>query len=103
MATRNRRAPVLCDDERVLSSADPDAVSPRPFTAAAAAPRKRDFRASDGILWCVHERDTAHMAHARGPRCLVFENENTLRVVWRYPANWATLSDAALETLSNDR
>ena len=102
MATRSRRAPVLCDDERVLASADPAAVSPRPFTPAA-VPRKRDFRASDGRLWCVHERDATHMAHARGPRCLVFENENTLRVVWRYPATWATLSDEALETLSNGR
>lgn len=101
ISTRRRPA-ALCDDEQLLASADPDAVSPRASTTPAVA-RRRDFRTSDGSLWCAHERDTAHMAHARGPRCLVFENENTLRVVWHYPADWATLSDAELETLSNGR
>ena len=96
-----RRPAALCDDEQLLASADPDAVSPRASTSPVA--RRRDFRTSDGSLWCAHQRDAAHMAHARGPRCLVFENENTLRVVWRYPAHWATLTDAELETLSNGR
>ena len=66
-------------------------------------PTRRDFVAADGTHWCVHERDAAAMAHARGARCLVFETGNVLRVVWHYPRDWRTLSDAELETLSRGR
>ena len=114
----------VCDDVRLLASADPDAVgsladrTARVTTLPVRAlsertvddvvlrlgmPTRRDFISADGTQWCVHERDASGMAHARGARCLVFETGNVLRVVWNYPRDWRTLSDAELEVLSRSR
>src|ERR687890_87916 len=114
--------PSLCDDVRLLASADPAAVerladktaratppnlAPPPRAPISDAvllrsfPSRRDFSASDGTRWCVHERDASGMHGARGAHCLVFETGNVLRVVWRYPREWRTLDDAALEALAN--
>lgn len=110
------RRPALCDDVRLLASADPDAVvvghigdgsrpapdaaPPQDAATTAVGGVKRDFVASDGTQWCVHERDASGMAGAHGPRCLVFETGSVLRVVWHYPHDWRALDDAALEALS---
>ena len=114
----------VCDDVRLLASADPDAIGSitdrtvRATTLPVRAlseraiddvvlrlgvPTRRDFVSADGTQWCVHERDASGMAHARGARCLVFETGNVLRVVWNYPRDWRTLSDAELEVLSRSR
>jgi hypothetical protein len=114
----------VCDDVRLLASADPDAVGSHTdrtarvttlplralsertvddVTLRLGVPTRRDFVSADGTQWCVHERDASGMAHARGARCLVFETGNVLRVVWNYPRDWRTLDDAALETLSRSR
>lgn len=60
----------------------------------------RYFRAGDCCEWRVREMETSTQPWARGPRCLVFESDAFARRVWRYPAHWRTLSDAALEALS---
>jgi len=67
---------------------------------AMAADDARYFRAGDCCEWRVREVDTSAHPWARGPRCLVFESDAFARRVWRYPAHWRSLPDAALEKLS---
>ena len=126
MSSTSAGAPI-CDDPRLLASADHSLVLPAAgvatpvaggASAAAVLDRttadalltlrlpetaRREFSAADGTRWCVHERDTSRMLGARGTRCLVFETANVLRVVWSYPRDWRTLPSAELESLSNAR
>lgn len=60
----------------------------------------RYFRAGDCCEWRVYEMETAGQPWAKGPRCLVFQADAFARRVWRYPEDWKSLSDAALEALS---
>jgi hypothetical protein len=63
----------------------------------------RTFTDAYGTFWRVHERDAPGVYGARGPRVLVFESVSTLRPVWTYPADWCSLGDPELETLSMAR
>ena len=76
--------PLHADDDRLAAPDEP----------------VRYFRAGDCCEWRVREMETPTQPWARGPRCLVFESDAFARRVWRYPAHWRTLSDAALEALS---
>jgi hypothetical protein len=76
--------------------AAPDAPTP---------PRRETiaFIARNGVTWWVTERDARGDPGCRGPRCLIFSNEEVVRRVWRYPPAWRTLSDGELEALGSDR
>jgi hypothetical protein len=52
------------------------------------------------VRWSISERDAADVPGARGPRCLVFMSESTVRRIWTYPASWRRLSPDALLALS---
>ena len=49
--------------------------------------------------WVVRELDTRAVPWASAPRCLVFENDDVVRRLWRYPSNWLTITDRALLAL----
>ena len=49
--------------------------------------------------WVVMEREAVADAGGPGPRCLIFMSERAVRRVWKYPANWFELDDAALRAL----
>jgi len=49
--------------------------------------------------WVVREIDAGGVPAASAPRCLVFESESVVRRVWRYPADWESLSDTQLYDL----
>lgn len=53
----------------------------------------------DGEVWVVYERAAGADDRNRAPS-LVFECRSAIRRVRDYPADWYTLSDAALRTLS---
>ena len=46
--------------------------------------------------WVVRELDARAVPWGVAPRCLVFENHNVVRRLWRYPSNWLTITDGAL-------
>lgn len=53
-------------------------------------------RGDDDRRWHVREVDARGVPGSRGPRCLIFENPEIIRRLWKYPSNWLTLSDDAL-------
>lgn len=55
--------------------------------------------ALDGEVWVVYER-AAGVDDRNPDPSLVFECRSAIRRVRDYPADWYTLSDAALRTLS---
>lgn len=61
--------------------------------------RVRDFVDADGIRWRVYEMPFSDYDRRRG-LSLIFASDVAVRRVRSYPANWATLSDEALATLS---
>jgi hypothetical protein len=63
----------------------------------------REFVDEDGRLWRVHEVRAAHVPGSRGTHCLIFFARDTLRRVWRYPADWCDLSDLGLAALCAGR
>lgn len=71
-----------------------------PARASAAAGRRRRVLQHVGVEWTVTEYDGSTVPGARGARCLVFASPEAIRRVWDVPADWYTLSDAALFALS---
>jgi hypothetical protein len=73
-----------------------------------AARRETDNRTGPEVIvyddrqarWVVSERDATNVPGARGPRCLVFMSEHTVRRIWTYPPTWRHLSPDALLALS---
>lgn len=61
---------------------------------------RRSYRAADGVVWTVREREAGQIGSAPGGRSLVFESDMVIRRVRRYPADWRELPDAELERLS---
>ena len=61
---------------------------------------RRTYRAADGVVWTVREREAGQIGSAPGGRSLVFESDMVIRRVRRYPAGWRALPDAELERLS---
>ena len=53
----------------------------------------------DGELWAVYERPAGADDRDR-EASLVFECRSAIRRVRHYPADWQTMTDAALRTLS---
>ncbi len=56
----------------------------------------------DGDLWTVYERPPDDVDRRQSPS-LVFESRSAIRRVRNYPAEWRSLSDAALTRLSWSR
>lgn len=52
-----------------------------------------------GGEWRVFERDARFVPGSCAPRCLYFDGEGIVRRVWHYPADWPSLSPAALLAL----
>ena len=66
------------------------------------APRVvEDSRTGDMIT--VKERRADRTAGARGTTCLIFSTERGFTRLWDYPADWASLSDADIVSLSEFR
>ena len=61
---------------------------------------RRSYRAADGVVWTVREREAGQIGSPPGGRSLVFESDMVIRRVRHYPANWRGLPDAELERLS---
>jgi hypothetical protein len=59
-----------------------------------------DFVDSSYVQWRVSERNARRDPGAKGDLCLIFACPGMVRRVWDYPANWRTLSPAALLALS---
>jgi hypothetical protein len=59
-----------------------------------APPASRDakiFRDANGMTWWVHEVAGEHLG-APGAMCLLVVSASELRRVWKYPADWRSLS-----------
>jgi hypothetical protein len=57
-------------------------------------PSSRDakiFRDGNGVTWWVHEVAGEHLG-APGATCLLVVSANELRRVWKYPADWRSLT-----------
>lgn len=67
-----------------------------PSWACAFVLEQRDIVDREGRPWTVRELDGTVVPGSRGARCLVVETHGAVRRFWRYPADWATLDDAAL-------
>lgn len=61
---------------------------------------RRTFRAADGVVWNVREREFSRIGGPPPERSLVFESDMVIRRVTRYPKEWRALPDEALERLS---
>lgn len=81
-------------------AAEPDAASPgsgaMPNEAAASASRDaKIFRDGNGVTWWVHEVAGEHLGTA-GATCLLVVSASELRRVWKYPADWRSLTPEQL-------
>lgn len=46
--------------------------------------------------WTVREVSADAVPGASAPRCLICESDDVVRRIWRYPENWAALTDDEL-------
>jgi hypothetical protein len=53
----------------------------------------------DGEQSMIAEVDARHVPGASSDYCLIRETDSQMRRLWRYPADWDRLSDAALIAL----
>ena len=58
------------------------------------------FIDTNHVAWRVVETDTTGVPGATGSHCLVFLCAGLARRVWKYPADWRTLSPLELELLA---
>ena len=58
--------------------------------------RTRQIIDAQGREWRVYERTASDHSPMTGRPSLVFDTEGIVRRLWRYPAEWASLSDADL-------
>ncbi len=68
-------------------------------------PASRDakiFRDAKGVTWWVHEVAGEHLGTA-GATCLLVVSASELRRVWKYPADWRSLTPAQLLQLAPSR
>jgi hypothetical protein len=66
------------------------------------APSSRDakiFRDGNGVTWWVHEVAGEHLGTA-GAACLLVVSASELRRVWKYPADWRSLTPEQLLQLA---
>jgi hypothetical protein len=72
----------------------PSGASRAPSPNESAPPASRDakiFRDDGGVTWWVHEVNGEYLG-AVGTTCLLVVSANELRRVWKYPADWRSLS-----------
>ena len=68
--------------------------------AARVLARRSLVHPDTGAVWWVSEVTTRGLPGARGDSCLLFDGPGPVRRLWRYPAGWERLADAALFALS---
>ena len=83
-------------DERedAEGTARPSGASRAPSPNESAPPSSRDakiFRDEQGVTWWAHEVSGEYLGTV-GATCLLVVSANQLRRVWKYPADWRTLS-----------
>ena len=81
-------------------AAEPAAASSgsAPVPNESTAPSSRDakiFRDGNGVTWWVHEVAGEHLGTA-GAMCLLVVSASDLRRVWKYPADWRSLTPEQL-------
>ena len=57
------------------------------------------FQGAKGITWHVAECSADGVPGARGPFCLIFFSEGTVRRIWDFPDGWRDLDPIELEAL----
>ena len=87
--------------------AEPDASVPGSGSVPneGAAPSSRDakiFRDESGVTWWVHEVAGEHLGTA-GAMCLLVVSASELRRVWKYPADWRSLTPEQLLKLPTSK
>ena len=55
---------------------------------------------AEGKQWVAYEVEGSTVPAARGPHCLVFECDTTIRRVWNFPESWYELSTPDLWKVS---
>jgi len=68
------------------------AAAPAPDEGVPPASQEaRIFRDPSGVTWWVHEVNGEYLGTV-GATCLLVVSANELRRVWKYPANWRSLT-----------
>ena len=76
----------------------PSGASRAPLPNESAPPSSHDakiFRDVTGVTWWAHEVSGEYLGTI-GVTCLLIVSANELRRVWKYPADWRSLSDDEL-------
>ena len=76
--------------------------APSPNDGTPASREARIFRDGNGVTWWVHEVAGEHLGTA-GAMCLLVVSACELRRVWKYPADWRSLSAEQLLTLPQSK
>lgn len=87
--------------DRVVAASESRRTEGQPSSAArrwarAVVVAERTVMDAGRHPWTVRELDTRDAPGAAAPRCLVFENSEVVRRLWRYPADWLALPDGDL-------
>lgn len=69
--------------------------APMPNEGTPASREARIFRDGNGVTWWVHEVAGEHLGTA-GTMCLLVVSASELRRVWKYPADWRSLTPEQL-------
>ncbi|HEY7234632.1 MAG TPA: hypothetical protein VH539_10815 [Gemmatimonadaceae bacterium] len=86
------------EDEKPEAPDRPSGDMRAPSPNENAPPVSRDakiFQDAEGVTWWVHEVDGEQMGTV-GTGCLLIVSANELRRLWKYPANWRSLSPEEL-------
>lgn len=80
------------DDAEATARPSGSTRAPVPNETAPPASREaRIFRDDGGVTWWVHEVNGEYLGTV-GATCLLVVSANELRRVWKYPAEWRSLS-----------
>jgi len=85
-------------EERRAAESDAASAGPATTPNESPAPASRDakiFRDEHGVTWWVHEVAGEHLGTA-GATCLLVVSGSELRRVWKYPADWRSLTPEQL-------
>lgn len=91
------------DERRAAEPPAPGTRSaPPPNEGMPASRDARIFRDGNGVTWWVHEVAGEHLGTA-GAMCLLVVSASELRRVWKYPADWRSLTPDQLLTLPTSK
>jgi len=91
--------PFEANDEAAVPTAATRSAGVPNETVAPASRDAKIFRDAGGVTWWVHEVAGEHLGTA-GAMCLLVVSANELRRVWKFPADWRSLSADQLLALS---